>query len=127
MNNEISSLSAIFTVVAILFGLWHTEIKNATELKLPIHDEDKKSKKSIIRNIRNTKGIPLLIINILMGLIFIPDGISVIYNSINLLCSDTQWVYDSSKTAFIAIIILSISLDILLISDIIKLNKKLKE
>lgn len=127
MDDSLSAISAIFTVVAILFGLWYSEIKTASELKLPLHDEDKQTIKNRIRKCRNAKGVPLLVINIVMGAIFIPDSLQVLCKAFAIFLSDAEWIYDSSKAALIAIILLSFALDFLLISDIVKMNQKLNE
>lgn len=127
MNETISALSSIFTIIAILFGLWYSDIKNTLEMVMPEHYEDKKPKKKIIKRTKLYKAIPLLVINLITFVLFLPDGIHILSNSMKRYLSDTLCSYDSIKAAFIMILLLLLGLSIVLINDIRMLNKKLKE
>lgn len=124
MSDTISALSSILTIVAILFGLWYPDIKHAIELKLSKHPEDNKLPIKNIRNIMSYKAVPLLVINFIAFIIFLPDGLSILFDSAKLVLSDIPCAYDSTKMAFIAMLLLLAGLSTILFLDIKELKKK---
>lgn len=125
MNDPISALSSILTIVAILFGLWYPDIRAAIDLKLSNHSDDNKPLERTIKNAMNYKAYPLLIINVITLLIFLPDGVKILYDSFQLALSGTPYVYDSSRAAFIVMLLLLAGLSIILTNDKKKLKDKL--
>lgn len=126
MLESTSALSAIFTVVAILYGLWYSEIDRSSKTELPRHEEDRKPIQDEIRCVRNSKGIPLLVVNLTMGVIFLPDVVSTVHAGISTFLAGGSYEYDSLVAAFLFIMLLSAILDATLISDIRRMSRKLK-
>lgn len=125
MSDTISALSSILTIVAILFGLWYPDIKHAIELKLSKHPEDNELPIKNIRSILSYKAIPLLVINFSAFIIFLPNGISILFDSVKLVLSDIPCTYDSAKMAFIVMLLLLAGLSTILVLDIKELKKKI--
>ena len=125
MSDTISALSSILTIVAILFGLWYPDIKHAIELKLSKHPEDNELPIKNIRSILSYKAIPLLVINFSAFIIFLPNGISILFDSVKLVLSDIPCTYDSTKMAFIVMLLLLAGLSTILVIDIKELKKKI--
>lgn len=126
MNDYTSSISTVFTVIGILYGLWYSEIKNTINLPLSLQSDDNIEKIKKIKSQRNLKAYPLLIINLCMFFIYLPNAIQILKEFFNILQAKTNFTYNSTKTSFIFMLALSLLLSFSLCSDIRKLNDKLK-
>lgn len=125
MSDNIAALSAIMTVIAILYGLWYGDISRCSNIKLPLHRPDREPFIVEIKRTRNLKAIPLLCVNSGMGIIFTPAVIEILGSSVRLLLiNQVAWTYNPPCAAFIFIVCISILLDVSLIVDIRKMNRK---
>ena len=114
MNDLLSAASLLLAVVGVFYGLWYPEIIKSLDKQPPTHDEDKVLPHKEISTILFSKSVPLFISALLISLIFLPDMVKILINS--LLALKTLGIaeylasYDAVRTAFFIVEILSIAI-----------------
>ena len=125
MSDNIAALSAIMTVIAILYGLWYGDISRCANIKLPLHRPDQEPLIVEIKRTRNLKAIPLIVVNSGMTIIFAPAVVQILVSSAKLLLKNQiACTYDPPSAAFIFIVCISVLLDLSLIVDMRKMSRK---
>ncbi|EMB21557.1 MULTISPECIES: hypothetical protein [Treponema] len=124
MSDILTSISTVITVIAILYSLWYQDIEKAIAEELPEHKDDQIEPKKRIKTTLINKAIPLFFVSFLFFIIYIPESIGIVKQSIASVQS-SSWNYNSTMLAIIFINILSLLISVILIVKCIKLIKKL--
>jgi hypothetical protein len=129
MGNLLSASSLLMAIAAIIFSLWYKDITDALALKtiLKRYREDNIQSKKVLIEVLYTKALPITIISIIEALIFLPDTIKLIYESLTYYQYVTQ--YDAVGTAYCFVSLLSIILAFYtttLVFRLIKLIRKVQ-
>lgn len=125
--NTLSAISTIITVIAILYSLWYSEIDKMTNLSMSRFESDRSQKRKEIDQVLKSKSIPLIIINAIFFIIFLPESIKLIIISFKNVISGFSCSFDSIIASIIFINILSFLLLYLSISMAIKMYKLREE
>ncbi len=125
MSDILTSISTVITVIAILYSLWYQDIEKAIEEELPEHKDDQIEPKKRIKSTLINKAFPLLIVSFLFFILYIPESIDIIKQSI-VAYQSSSWNYNSTMLSIIFINILGLLISIILIIKCIKLINKLK-
>jgi hypothetical protein len=119
MEMYFSALSAILTVVGVLFALWYGDIQKVIE-----SDENPEDIEEDIINCIKSKIIPLFSISAVSVLVFLPVVKKMICDSVEYMTSGNA-VYDPAKAIFLFLVVLLLFLAIVMCIDLCKLcNKK---
>jgi hypothetical protein len=116
-DSYFTALSSILTVVAVLFGLWYSDIQNIRELPVSERLEDNKPAEKKITQCLRVKVVPLFIISLLTGLLFACPALGILIESVTYIISGSA-VYDPSRAAFVFLVVLMFFLAFLLGKDI---------
>lgn len=130
MSDSISAASLLMAIVAVLYGAWYQEIINAARLTIPKHD-----KGPLLQTVNDTllnRCLPLTIMTGVIFLVFLPDAIEIIRHSIATYAKHASIpyeLYDSVRTAFCIIVLVSLAITAHLCRltiRLINLHRKLK-
>ena len=124
MSDILTSISTVITVIAILYSLWYQDIEKAIKEKLPEHKDDQEEPKKRVKSTLINKAIPLSIVSFLFFIIYIPESIVIIKQSI-VAVQSSGWNYNATVLSIIFINTLSLLISIILTIKCIKLIKKL--
>jgi hypothetical protein len=102
MSDLLESAALIFAVIGMLISIWYPEIKQSLKKELPLTDVNETKKE--IRKTLWQKVIPLLVLTILFSVIFFPDVIKFLNQSVSLINQNSPRQYDSVGTAFTFVI-----------------------
>ena len=125
MSDILTSISTVITVIAILYSLWYQDIEKAIKEELPEHKDDQIEPKKRIKSTLINKAFPLFIVSFLFFILYIPESIDIIKQSI-VAYQSSSWNYNSTMLSIIFINILGLLISIILIINCIKLINKLK-
>jgi len=116
MENQLSDLlsasSLLLAVVGVLYGLWYAEIHAALDLPVDRHPENNQVAFDRATSALITRAIPLALMAATLGLIFLPDMVTIfseswsLYKALRLSPSH----YDAVRTAFCLVVIFSLSI-----------------
>lgn len=110
MSDLLSASSLLMAIAAILFSLWYAEIAKALEIKPKTHSEDNVAARIYVKNVFFSKALPVSIMAVSVSLIFIPDAIKLIKESLVIYqvygFDAIEW-YDAVKTAYCFVSLLS--------------------
>jgi hypothetical protein len=121
MEMYFSALTAILTVVGVLYGLWYNDIQNAIKSSREPHPGQYKA---AIKNCKNSKVLPLLIISAVSVVAFLPVFIEIICSSFKYIIQGNAG-YDPAKAIFLFLVALLLFLAVVMCIDLCKLcNKK---
>lgn len=127
VSDLLSSASLLFAAIAMIFSLWYAEIKSGTERAKPATNDGTGTFNREIKNIIQFRALPLCVVSLAIGIIYLPKVIEFVWEAIDYKLSTAQQItftYSPVKTAFIFIVILIFSMSALLARDISKLHKK---
>lgn len=124
MSDILESAALIFAVIGMLISIWYPDIIQSLDKILPLSDANEVKKE--IRKTLRQKVIPLLILTGLFSLIFLPDVIKFLIQSVSLIFSQSPKKYDSVGTALTFVILTSLIITIVLAHIVCKLSKKSK-
>jgi len=82
MSDILSAISLLLAIETALFGFIYTDVKKSLELEPNKYPEDDKLNFSFARNTLVSKLRPLLIISIIIPLLFVPEAIKIIKETI---------------------------------------------
>jgi hypothetical protein len=116
-----SALSAILTIIGVLYGLWYNEIQQIKKLGNSEHPENKLTKEEISGCIYS-KLFPICLISFFTVALFAKDVIQIFISSFLVISSGIDnTTYDPVQAVFVFLVILILFLCILLIRDIVKM------
>lgn len=110
MSDLLSASSLLMAISAILFSLWYAEIAKALEIAPKTHREDNIASLRHVRNTLLSKAMPVALMAFFVALIFIPDAVKLIYESIaeyDKLGLAAIKNYDAVRTAYCFVTLLS--------------------
>lgn len=113
MSDSISAASLLMAIVAVLYGAWYQEIINAARVAIPKHD--KGPLLQIVSNALLQRCLPLTIMTGVIFLVFLPDAIEIVRHSIITYEqheSIPYELYDSVRTAFCIIVLVSLAITV---------------
>jgi hypothetical protein len=116
-----SALSAIVTIIGVLYGLWYNEIQRIKKAGNTGHPENDLSKGEISGCIHG-KLFPVCLTSFITVALFAKDAIQICISSFLVISSgiDTT-VYDPVQAVFVFLVILLLFLCISSIRDIVKM------
>jgi hypothetical protein len=111
MSDKLSAASLLLAIVAVLYGMWYPLIMSSLETSVPQFAANRRKPLKEVLGVRNRRAIPLTFAAIAVALVFLPDAVSIIIQSLRLVAGDgLQSVqhYDSVSTAFILVELVSL-------------------
>ena len=123
MIDILSAMSAVITVIAILYTLWYDDIEKVMSSKLPPAEKDRDLQKRQNRKVWFFRAFPLFIISAVFFLMFLPEVGTIVISSLTVLKGGT-YVYNPIKAAVVFIDILGLIFMILTLHNICKMRKK---
>lgn len=128
MSDLLSASSLLLAILTTLFGTYYTAINEVLSLEPNNHKEDDKSNFEIATTVLKTKLIPLLLASISISLIFIPQSVKIILDSIKHYkeLGGENLSYDTIATSYIAVTIFMIALTINILVIAKKFSLKMK-
>ena len=123
MIDILSAMSAVITVIAILYTLWYDDIEKVTSSKLPQAEKDRNVQKSQNRKVWFFKAFPLFIISTVFFLMFLPEVGTIVISSLTVLKAGL-YVYNPIKAAVVFIDILGLVFMILTACNICSMRNK---
>lgn len=129
MNDLLTAESILFGIIIAFFGSWYPKIKSFTDKGISKHLDDRKPDYNEATCILNTKLRPLSVMLTIISLIFIPDTIKFIIQSIKILklngLKQYFYLYDAVITAYVYFCILILVLT-LYVYYLLRKVKKIK-
>jgi len=113
MSDLLSASSLLLTIAAILFSLWYPDISNALQITPNVHSEDNVGARTAVTSVILSKALPVAIVSAGAAIIFIPDTISIVKESLNMLQASGYSIgtnYDAVKTAYCFVTICTVAL-----------------
>ncbi|MGH2489271.1 MAG: hypothetical protein ACRDFR_06625 [Candidatus Limnocylindria bacterium] len=127
IRDVLGAASLLTAVIALLYSLWYPEIRRAIEARRRPQLADRGPEIRLVRSTLVTKAIPLIVATVLQMLVFGPDAIVVIANSLQAaLESPGAASYDSVQAAFLAVYVLSVILAMIAAAAAWQLWRKLR-
>lgn len=129
MLQLLSSASLILAVVGIFYSLWHNDIQEAIQIKMPTHRADRDSPIDEIERVLKYKAYPLASISIVLFFIYLPVFVSALYTSLAVFVSGLETgqfpQYNPSKASLVLVVILMFALAFYSSRSAWKLRRKL--
>lgn len=129
MGDLLASSSLLLALIAILYGLWYSEIELVLRLKIPRQKEDRRPNLKRIRSVLFNKTVPLTCISIILSLIFLPDSIRIVIFSFRSIAIDGVAAikyYNAVAASFIFITSIFIFLSLHMFYKVLKLSSRLR-
>jgi hypothetical protein len=123
MIDILSAMSAVITVIAILYTLWYDDIEKVMSSKLPPAEKDRDLQKRQNRKVWFFRAFPLFIISAVFFLMFLPEVRTIVISSLTVLKTGT-YVYNPIKAAVVFIDILGLTFMILTAWNIYSMRNK---
>jgi hypothetical protein len=128
-SDLLSASSLLLAVVTVLLGLWYPEITKAIEIQVPPVRANAGPQLRTIRTALRWRALPLAIGFLALWLIFLPDSLSVLDNTLDVITNGEKRKvaeYSASAAAFVAVDFASLLLCILTSIQCISLAMKLR-
>ena len=126
MGDILSAASLLLTIVTVFYALWYPELIKAIDKKVPTHREDRSGPLSEINKILLSRAIPLFLSSFVVSIIFMPDAIDIIVESINRE-DGVIYKYNSVKMAICIVVFFAIGITIHSGNMLIKIiNKRIE-
>lgn len=106
MSDLLAAASLLLTVVAVLYGLWYSEIARVLDIRPNPHPEDNRAYVRDVRNIVRGRARPLVLAAATVVVVFAPDALRTISRSLSRI-GDGHYRYDAVSTAFVLVVLLS--------------------
>lgn len=112
MGDILSAASLLMAVVAILYSLWYVEIVEILKTEVPSHAADKHKPRARVSSVLWSRMVPLFLLSSPVSLIFIPDALGIINDSVTLLHNKkfSAISYSSTSAALIFVVIFSMAM-----------------
>ncbi len=113
LSDLLSAASLLLTVAGILFGLWYPNITEALATEVKKYKADNVRACKVVSNVLWSRALPLTLIAVPLGLIFLPDAISVTAETLACLrfgSAGHRCRYDAIGTAFCLVVVASLAL-----------------
>lgn len=127
MSDLLSSASLLLAVLGVLYGLWYPEIIDALKRPKPTHTQDYGPLYRKVESVLYGRALPLTIAAVGASIIFLPDAIKIIVNSI-LAYRDHGIAnisnYSAVHTAFCFVVAMSMAIAVHLTMFSVKLKQK---
>lgn len=123
MIDILSAMSAVITVIAILYTLWYDDIEKVMSSKLPPAEKDRDLQKRQNRKVWFFRAFPLFIISTVFFLMFFPELCAIATSTVAALKAGT-YTYNPIQAAIVFIDILGLVFMILTLHNICKMRKK---
>lgn len=131
MNDLLPSASLILAVIALLFNSWKDEIQEAREVPIELHYEESEKDHKKVKEALWKRSFPLALSATIMLIIFIPEIVWHIKQSIKVVkfvgLANSFSYYNAKAATFIFIYILFIAFGYYLWSLTIEIYKRNKE
>ena len=130
MGDLLSAASLLLAVVRIFYGLWYGDISESLSLPIPPHKEDRVPVRQRVRHALYGKALPIVLTSLPSAIIFLPDTISIVDESIGRASSDFSGAiasYDAVRTAFCFVVLLLVALGVYASVLAIRLKGRLRE
>lgn len=131
MDDVLPSASLILAVIALLFTTWKDEIQEARDLSIGHHYIDSEKDHKKVKEALWRRSFPLALSSTVMILIFIPEIVWIINQSIGIICNegfiDSLNNYDVKSATFIFVFLLFIAFAYYLWSLTIELYRRHKK
>ena len=127
MADLLGAYSFIFTAITALYSIWYPEAKNFIHTQEWPPDVDPANIPGqfvVLKTIKRTRIIPLLLASLGIALIFLPTIISILYSGFQELCCN-EWVWSSYDPVSICLLFLLV-LNIFLVSRIVEFHKEVR-
>lgn len=128
MSDILSSASLLLAILTTVFGLIYPTIKEVIDLKVAPHKADNSANHKKALLIRKTRLIPLLFGSLILTLVFIPELIKQVAQSVKTFSKQgfDFNTYDTVMASFIVVTLFMITLTIIIIVIAINYQKKVK-
>lgn len=113
MSDLLSASSLLMAIAAILFSLWYAEIAKALEVIPKKHCVDNVASRANVSAVLFSKALPVAVMALSVAAIFFPDAFRLAKESFNTFTElglDSFEIYDSVRTAYCFVTLLSIVL-----------------
>lgn len=127
MSDLLSASSLLLAILTTLYALFYSSINEFLDIVPKPHKIDNKTNHKKGLEIRNTKIFPILFASITLSLIFIPEAIKIIRESLHVIktVDRNNIQYDTVKTTYIAVTTFMIALSNSIIMLTFKFFKQL--
>lgn len=129
LPNLLSAASILLGIMTALFGFFYQSINEILEIIPKKHSADNRLNYKLAKATAKTKLIPLLIGSILITIIFLPEMIAQIKNSVIVIFNNgfKDVLYDTLSATYIAVCIFMIFLTIVIIKIGFQMKKQIKK
>jgi hypothetical protein len=109
-GDALAAEALLFAILGVVFSVWYPELVGAINTVVPQHIEDVTAgDRAAVRVALRFKAIPLLAVDLLILLIFVPDAVRVVYEACHHFADlgiNALSHYDSVQAALVAITML---------------------
>jgi hypothetical protein len=126
MSDILESAALILTVIGLLLSIWYNDIVAGLNYPKPFNLADSKPRINAINKALYQKSLPLTLLSGLFSLIFIPEVVNFLDQTIFLINQEIPRKYDAAGTAFCLVILTSLIITIVMVVISCRLWKKLK-
>ena len=122
----LSAVSLLATVISLLYSTWYSEIKDAQNVAIGLHDREPEIQK--VQTALRSRASPLLAASVVLTVILVPTFIDVLNQNWNALSNRfDHWHYDPIQACFIAVVLVMILLVVMTASATYSLARTLKK
>jgi len=115
MSDVLSAASLFLAVIGLLYSVWYAEIREAIEVNVPPHKEDRGPAIKKTRRTYSTRALPLAVVSLTLAVVLAPELISVAVSTATIIAQERVSAlrrYDVVWSLFCAVAITSIGLAI---------------
>lgn len=130
MSDILSSASLLLAALAMVFSVWYGEIKSICDKNVTHNMDNLKSHKEQLWTVFMTRGLPLFIVSLLIGFIYLPFFVSILVKSYQTVFkpeSGQTCLYNPIDASLVLVVLLTFGIAFVLFCYLIIISKKICE
>ena len=129
LPNLLTAASILLALITALYGLFFQSIQSALDFKPKLHSRDNITQYKLVKNTFKSKLIPLLVGSSIITLIFLPEFINQINDSIKVIwqCGLVNTSYNTLAASFMAVCGFCISFTIVIVFLGFKMKRQINK